>query len=110
MLLPGQTNSSLVLTNVSTNDAAIYSVVVSGACGNALTNSASLSVSQPAVVSSAPANVTTCSGTGASFSVSATGTDLSYQWFKATTLLPGQTNSSLVLTNVSTNDAAIYSV
>src|SRR5208337_1907145 len=82
----------------------------SGACGNALTNSASLSVNQPTLISSAPANVTTCSGSGASFNVSATGTDLSYQWFKAAMLLPGQTNSTLVLANVSTNDAAIYSV
>ena len=50
----GQTGSSLVLANVSAADAGSYSVVVSGTCGNAVTNSASLTVNQNVVVASAP--------------------------------------------------------
>ena len=72
--MAGQTGSSLALTNVSASDAATYSVVVSGTCGNAVTNSASLTVNQNVVVASAPVSVTNCPGTSASFSVSATGT------------------------------------
>jgi len=71
--LPGQTGSSLVLANVSAADPGMYSVVVSGACGNAVTNSASLAVNQNVVVVSAPVSLTNCPGTSASFSVSATG-------------------------------------
>ena len=37
-----------------------------------------------------------CPGTSASFSVSATGTGLSYQWYKGGNALAGQTGSSLV--------------
>ena len=108
--LAGQTGSSLVLANVSAADAGTYSVVVSGACGNAVTNSASLTVNQNVVVPTAPVSVTNCPGTSASFSVSATGTGLSYQWYKGDTALAGQTGSSLVLANVSAADAGTYSV
>ena len=53
------------------------------------------------MVASAPVSLTNCPGTSASFSVSATGTGLSYQWYKGSTALTGQTGSSLVLANVS---------
>src|SRR5207244_2861747 len=89
---------------------ATYSVVVSGMCGNPVTNSASLTVNQNVAVSSAPVSLTNCPGTTASFSVSATGTGLSYQWYKAGSALSGQTSSSLTLNNVSASDAATYSV
>ncbi len=108
--LVGQTGSSLVLANVSAADAGTYSVVVSGVCGNAVTNSASLTVNENVVVASAPVSLTNCPGTSASFSVTANGTGLSYQWYKGTTALVGQTGSSLVLANVSAADAGTYSV
>src|SRR5439155_483437 len=80
--LASQTGSSLTLNNVSAADAGAYSVIVSGLCGNSVSSSATLTVNQNVAVSSAPASVTTCPGTTASFSVTATGTGLSYQWFK----------------------------
>src|SRR5262249_25556389 len=86
------------------------SVVVSGTCGNTITNSATLAVNQNLVVSSAPANVTTCPGTPANFNVSASGTGLSYQWYKGGSPMTGQTSSSLNLSSVSASDAATYSV
>ncbi len=103
--LVGQTGSSLVLANVSAADAGTYSVVVSGVCGNAVTNSATLTVNENVVVASAPVSLTNCPGTSASFSVTANGTGLSYQWYKGTAALVGQTGSSLVLANVSAADA-----
>ncbi len=108
--LAGQTGSSLVLSSVSAADAATYSVVVSDLCGNAVTNSASLTVNQNVVVVTGPVSVTNCPGSSASFSVSATGTGLSYQWYKNGNALAGQTGSSLVLSNVSATDAGTYSV
>src|SRR5207249_6443402 len=79
-------------------------------CGNAITSSASLTVNQRVWVSSRPASVTTCPGTSASFSVTASGTGLSYQWYKGNSALSGQTGSSLTLNSVSSGDAGIYSV
>src|SRR5207237_5104396 len=78
--LAGKTSSSLTLSSVTPGSAGSYSVVVSGTCGN-VTNSASLTVNQGIVVTSPPMSLTNCAGTTASFSVTATGTGLSYQWY-----------------------------
>src|SRR5439155_11944 len=49
--LSDQTNTTLVLSNVGAADAGTYSVVVSGVCGNAVSNSASLTVTAlPSIV------------------------------------------------------------
>jgi trimeric autotransporter adhesin len=108
-VLVGQTGSSLVLANVSAGDAGIYSVVVSGTCGSAVTNSASLTVNQNVAVVGAPVSLTNCPGTSASFGVDATGTGLSYQWYQGGNALAGQTGNSLVLSSVSAADAGTYS-
>src|SRR5205085_2481292 len=102
--------SSLTLTNLSAADAGTYGVVASGLCGNAVTNNASLILNQNVVVAAAPVSLTNCPGTSASFRVSATGTEPRYQWYKGSSVMAGQTGSSLTLTNISVADAAIYSV
>ena len=109
-LLGGQTNNTLTLTNVGATDASAYSVVVSGICGNPITNSATLIVNSNAVMTMPPSNATNCPGTTANFNVGADGTSLTFQWYKGATLLNGQTNSLLTLTNVSAVDAGVYSV
>jgi len=99
-----------VLANVSAADAGIYSVVVSGGVWQRGDQQREPDVNQNVVVASAPVSLTNCPGTSASFSVSATGTGLSYQWYKGGSALPGQTGSSLLLANVSAADAGMYSV
>jgi subtilisin-like proprotein convertase family protein len=108
--LAGATGSSLTLSNVSAASAGNYSVTVSGACGASVTSSATLTVNQSLAISTPPASLTKCPGDSATFSVSATGTGLSYQWFEGTNALPGETGSSLTLNNVSAASADIYSV
>jgi len=57
-----------------------------------------------------PANQTNCPGATASFNVSATGTGLEYQWYKASALLAGETGNSITITNVTAANAGSYSV
>ena len=109
-LLGGQITSGLTLTNVSATDAGIYSVVVNGACGLAITNSAALVVNTNVVVVIPPANSTNCPGTTANFSIFASGSGLTYQWYKGANLLSGKTTTGLTLNNVSATDAGVYSV
>src|SRR5262249_49483311 len=61
-ILSGKTASSLVLSNVSVGDAGNYSVVVSGTCGNTITNSATLTVVPLAIT--CPALVTVAASAG----------------------------------------------
>ena len=105
-----ETNSSLTIAAVTASDAGTYCVEVTGVCGPTVSTCASLTVNENLLVVSAPVSVTNCPGTVASFNVSATGTGLSYQWYKGATALTGQTNSSLVVANVSAADAGTYSV
>src|SRR6185369_2181156 len=109
-ILLGQTNGTLVLTNVTALDGATYTVVANGICGNAATNSATLIVNQTVVVSSAPQSITNCPGTSATFTVNASGTGLNYQWYRAGSPMAGRTSSTLVLASVSASDAGNYSV
>jgi len=101
----GQTGSSLILNGVSAADAGIYSVVVSGTCGNSVTNSGQPHGEPERSGVHRPVSLTNCPGTSAGFSVSATGTGLSFQWFKGSSTLPGQTGSGLILNGVSAADA-----
>jgi trimeric autotransporter adhesin len=105
--LSGQTNSSLMLNNVTTNDAATYSVIVGGAMGT-VTNSATLTVNVPVTVTAAPFNQTVIAGGSATFSVTAAGTGLSYQWLFNGSVIG--TSNSLTLNNVTTSQAGIYTM
>ncbi|MGD0745934.1 MAG: malectin domain-containing carbohydrate-binding protein, partial [Verrucomicrobiota bacterium] len=58
-----------------------------------------------------PQSVTELPGATAQFSVTAVGTPpLTYQWLKNSIILVGQTNTTLTLTDVTTNDASTYTI
>lgn len=65
---------------------------------------------QPISIVNQPAGVTVNELGNASFSVVASGTGMSFQWFKDGGLLDGQTNSTLNLTNVLRTAEGNYSV
>ncbi|MFN8003067.1 MAG: hypothetical protein U0X75_18860 [Acidobacteriota bacterium] len=60
--------------------------------------------------SSSPVNQTVCEGGPASFSVTATGTGLSYQWRKNGAPISGATNSSFAIPAAAAADAGSYDV
>ncbi len=107
--LTGQTNTSLVIPNVSTTSAGLYAIVVTGQC-RSVTNRASLTVNASVVVTSGVVSQTNCPGGTTTFSIAATGTSLSYQWFKGAVALAGETNGLLTLNNLSPADAGTYIV
>src|SRR5207302_951146 len=79
--ISGATGSSYTIASVNTSDAVAYDVLVSGTCSPAVTSSAAtLVVNTPPNLTGQPANVTTNVGASATFSVTATGTGLTYQW------------------------------
>jgi hypothetical protein len=105
--LSGQTNSSLTLANVSASNAATYSVIVTGVIGK-VTNSAILSLNSPVTVTAAPVGQASVAGGSATFSVTATGTSLSYQWLFNGSVVG--TASSLTLNSLTTSQAGTYTV
>jgi len=72
---------------------------------------ATLTVGTPPVITAKPVSLTSVQGTDATFSATATGTPApTYQWLKGTTILTGQTNSTLTLTSVQAADAGSYTI
>ncbi|MBX2889245.1 MAG: T9SS type A sorting domain-containing protein [Ferruginibacter sp.] len=80
--ITGATTATYSLVNpAATANGNKYRVVVTG-CGGATINSneANLTVNPAATITTQPADATACSGADISFSVTATGTALTYQW------------------------------
>ncbi len=109
VILPVQTNNSLILTALTVSNSGVYSVEVSGECGTA-TASGSLNVFAPPAVSGL-ANQTVCEGATVTLSASISGsTPLSILWRRNGSALNGQTNASLVLPSISALQGGTYSV
>jgi hypothetical protein len=107
-MLASRTNT-LFIPSVSTTNAGLYTVEVSGAC-NAVTHSAILTVNTPATIFPL-ANLVRCPGDTATFSIAASGTGpFAYLWRKDGLPLAGQTTNNLIIATVSSADTGFYSV
>jgi hypothetical protein len=105
------TNATLTLSNVRTNDAGDYRVVISNPAGSITSAVATLTVLRPPVITRQPKSLAAAPGGTASFSVSAQGfTPFAYQWQKNSSPLAGQTKATLAFTNVQPQDFATYTV
>lgn len=78
--ISGATYSSYTISSVSTSDAADYTCYITGTCGNVISDEATLTVNTAPAITSHPSNQTIGFGGNTSFSVTATGTNLIYQW------------------------------
>ncbi|MEW6302216.1 MAG: immunoglobulin domain-containing protein [Verrucomicrobiota bacterium] len=109
--ISGATGSSFTLNNVSSADAADYTVFVSNSAGSITSAPATLTVTLPPAISLPPQSQTVSAGASVTFSVTAPGTaPLSYQWRKDGTNISGATGASLTLISVLAADAGDYSV
>jgi len=116
--ISGATSSTLVLSNITSSDAAGYTVVVTGFGSLTSASPATLTVSNaPPAIALQPRSQTNVPGTTVTFSVTAVGSPpLAYQWRRNGSDLTdggnvsGATTSALTLANVSEADAASYDV
>jgi hypothetical protein len=111
----GATASTLVLEDVTLNDAGIYSVVVTDGLGLMASAAASLTVTgeEPTgpIITTQPESQTVPPGGTATFIVFAQGTGaLTYQWVKDGIEIVGATESTLVVENVTLIEAGTYTV
>jgi uncharacterized repeat protein (TIGR03803 family) len=116
-LLAGQTASTFNIAAVTTNDAGVYSVVVSNSIGVTTSTPAILTVSlnTKPTITLQPTNQTIVISNNVNFVVNAFGlAPLQYQWYSNTvgtalgTALAGKTNSTLTYTNVGINFSNRY--
>lgn len=114
-VLAGQNANTLALTNLALGDAGSYFCKATNATSSATSSNAVLTVlawSAPGFAAQ-PQPVTAYINQQVTFGALATGSPpatIAYQWKKGSTVLPDQTNTTLVLPSVTAADAGSYSV
>jgi len=109
ILLPGATGAVYTVASAQAGDAGDYSVVVANGAGATASTAASVQVVAPLVISLQPVTQVVNPGTNVSFSTLATGTGtVRYQWLINGSLMAGETNATLSITNVSLGHEAEY--
>jgi hypothetical protein len=110
--IDGATNAMLILTNLATSQAGVYSVTVSNALGTVTSANVELPPvwRQPFILTQPQSQAILCNDP-ATFPVSVGGTQpLSYQWQFNGTNIADATNSVLTLANVIGDNAGEYTV
>jgi disulfide bond formation protein DsbB len=104
-------NSSLYnINNVSATDAANYDVVITGTCGTIISATAILSLLNSPAITLQPQSQSVFVGSNITFTTTASGNGLTYQWRKGGVNIPGATSNSYTINNVITSDAGSYDV
>lgn len=110
--LAGASSSVLSFPNAQLLNSGDYSVVVANMGGSVTSSLARLSVVLPPLptITQQPTNVTVSAGATANFYVVASGFNLTYQWRRNGTNVPGALASSYTVSNAQLADAVSYAV
>jgi uncharacterized protein YbcV (DUF1398 family) len=110
----GVATTTLTLTSVPlSHNGYLYRARVTGSCAGAeaFSNVAILTVQQSPVITVDPVGTTVCEGNTINLSVTATGSGLTYEWFRGVTSLgaPSASNT-LTIANATSAEAGSYTV
>jgi gliding motility-associated-like protein len=98
----------LTINSLDPKNTGDYYALVTGSCGTVVSLHATVTVDRTIVITTQPTNVTICAGNNATFTVIASGDNLSYQWQKDNMDIAGATNPTLAVSNVSITDEGYY--
>jgi plastocyanin len=112
--LPGATGSTYAIASAQPDDVAAYSVRISSSGGNIDSGPGTLSVlplgSGPIIITARPLSLNVDAGQSASFSITASGSGLGYQWLKNGAVISGATGPSYLIGSAQPGDAGAYTV
>ena len=114
--ISGATSATYTINSTTIGDAGNYTCVVSGTCGTITSDAATLTVKELISISSQPQSIEINKGKQAVFSVAASGTISTYQWYKDGTALSdggkytGTTTAQLTISDVAQSEAGSYTV
>ena len=110
--IAGETATSYTLVNAqyATDNGAVFSIVATNVAGSA-TNSATLTVIVPPLITAAPVSLVVTSTQAASFSVTATGIPTpTYQWQFNNSPISNETNATLNIASATSANTGNYKV
>jgi GH25 family lysozyme M1 (1,4-beta-N-acetylmuramidase) len=108
--IDGATGSSYSIGSVQAGQGGNYQVLVTNNYGAATSSNALLTVLSPPMITGQPHSVTVPAGSNATFTVTATGTGLTYQWLFNSGAIGGANGTSYTVVGAQTNNAGNYSV
>jgi hypothetical protein len=106
--IPGATGGTLVISGAGPGDVATYRCVATNTCGSANSPGAGLTLGAGPTITGHPGGATVCVGAPASFSASASGAGLSYQWRRQGVGIGGATGPTYSIGAVSAGQAGDY--
>jgi V8-like Glu-specific endopeptidase len=110
VLVQSGSSSRYVLLAAGEGNSGDYHVEIAGFCGTVNSGPIHLTVLPLTNILSVSPDTDVPFGTDFTLNVNAAGHDLTYQWQKDSTLLPGVTGPSLPLTNVNASNIGLYKV
>jgi len=108
--LQGETTSTLNISQVTPAEAGDYTCVIFGDFGTETTQVATLEILAETSIINQPADQTAGLGDSVTFSVTAQGSNLTYQWQKDGQDISGANSNTLIINNVQTTDEGQYQV
>ena len=105
----GTNSASYSIPAASSSDAGSYTVVIAGTCGTVTSSAATVTVNPLTAIGTQPSSATVCDGQPVTLTVSATGDNLSYQWFNGANPV-GTNSASYSIPAASGTDAGTYTV
>lgn len=106
----GALAASLAITSLASGDSGAYSVIINGSLGSFTINADPLTVLIAPSIIASPTNRIVAQGGAATFSVSAAGDALAYQWMHNGSSISGATNASLTIMDAQPGDRGGYAV
>ncbi len=106
--IPGGVNPMLTINTVTVNEAGRYDCVVFGCNTSVTSNAVDVTVGVKPEITKQPQAVTVCEGGKVTFSVQATGTDITYTWKKNNGIVSGGTEPTLTIDAATLLDEGDY--
>lgn len=110
--LPGETSGTLYLSNLTTNATGVYTATVSNQAGSVTSDPINLIVEiyvpNPVRIFGQPENISGYVGQSASFTVVASGDDLTFQWYKNGFEIANETNSVYTIESLQKSDQSNF--
>lgn len=105
-------SSGYTISSMGITDTGEYKCIITGNCGQVINSiSARLTVNAPVNITTHPASQTKLVGQSVTFTVTAPGSGLSYQWKKNGTIIPAAPNSNgYTINTLALADSGLYTV